>query len=516
MSSRDEQNDLAPDREINPLIDAVNRREFASVIEKAAPLADKFPKDYLAHHVFGAALAGDGKHQRAIRHFSEAVRLKPDALEPLNALGMSLRAAGQHDEAAAVFAKAIEIAPDAPAVRNNFGNTLKDLNRHEDAIKEFRRAIADNPRFPIAYKNLAAALTEIGETEEAKYAYEKAIELAPAYADAHYGLALLKRFSRDDKQLTVLQNLQENSALSNIDRATVTFALAKANDDLGQYKAAFELYIKANAHRRADITYNIAKDKQQFSLIRKVFTGEDFPKASSKPTFQPRPVFIVGMPRSGTTLVEQILASHTDVYGAGELTALDDSIRKTSWMEEGITAAVIENVRSQYCQTVTRLNITTPAATDKMPLNFLWVGFIILAFPEAKIIHVRRDARATCWSVFKQNFGGAGNGFAFDVQEVVEFCRLYQEYMNFWDVQFPGRVYDLDYDRLAEAPEQQMRALVSAAGLDWQEPCLEFYKSKRTVSTASASQVRKKIYSGSSDEWRNFEKFLAPYFDQLP
>ncbi|NNE41504.1 MAG: tetratricopeptide repeat protein [Marinicaulis sp.] len=516
MNSDDEKSGLAPDNEINSLIDALARREFSAVIAKSTALAYKYPKDYLAHHVLGAALAGNGEHQKAIEYLRKAVRLNHEALESLNALGMSLRAERQYYEAAAVFSKAIEMAPNAAVLRNNYGNTLKDLNRYDDAINEFRRAIADNPRFPVAYKNLGAALTEIGETEDAIYAYEKAVELAPAYADAHYGLAMLKNFSDGDVQLSLLQQLQEKADLPNIDRANIAFALAKANDDVGKNETAFQLYTDANAYRRADIIYDIKKDRQQFTQIHKAFADMDQPKNASDTLSQPRPVFIVGMPRSGTTLAEQILASHTDIYGAGELTALNESIIKTSWKSEGITPAVINNVRAQYQEAITRLNIGAPVVTDKMPLNFLWIGFIILALPEAKIIHVRRDPRATCWSIFKQNFGGDGNGFAFDLRDVVDFYLLYSEYMTFWAEKFPGRIYDLDYDRLTKDPECEMRDLVAAAGLGWQDSCSKFYESKRAVSTASAAQVRKTVYSGSSDEWRRYEKLLAPYFNELP
>jgi hypothetical protein len=221
------------------------------------------------------------------------------------------------------------------------------------------------------------------------------------------------------------------------------------------------------------------------------------------------------MPRSGTTLVEQILASHSQVHGAGELVLLGQSINSIDWEATQLSSNQLHSIHKSYFSGLAKIGVPEAYITDKMPANVWWIGFIIAAIPDASIIHVRRDARATCWSNFKQYFSGKGNGYAYDLQDVPEYYKMYVDLMAFWHNLYPDRIYDLEYEALTENTEAESRKLLRHVGLNWEDQCLEFHKTKRTVQTASVMQVRREMYQGSSNEWRKYEKHLGPMIESL-
>ena len=228
-----------------------------------------------------------------------------------------------------------------------------------------------------------------------------------------------------------------------------------------------------------------------------------------------RPIFIVGMLRSGTSLVEQIISSHGEVYGAGELKNFNNSIIpiiKKHLAEENFS--LIEDefklIREEYLSSLSMINTNANVITDKFPLNFRSIGFILSAFPDAKIIHLKRDARATCWSIYKHYFSDAGNGWAYNLDDLAKFYKLYVDLMNYWHELYPGKIYDISYEKLTSNQEKESRQLIEYCDLEWDPFCLNFHENKRDVNTASSLQVRKKIYQGSSDAWREYSDFLKP------
>ena len=233
-----------------------------------------------------------------------------------------------------------------------------------------------------------------------------------------------------------------------------------------------------------------------------------------------RPIFIVGMPRSGTTLVEQIIASHHSVYGAGELTTLPTLISPIAKDylakdENNLPEKAFLSIREQYLEELSSLNVPEDVITDKLPLNFQYIGFILSAFPEAKIIHLKRDARATCWSIYKRYFSDTGNAWAYNMDELAGFYGLYTELMADWHKLFPDKIYDMSYEDLTTNQEEETRKLLKYCELDWDENCLNFHTSKRVVKTASSLQVRQKMYQGSSEAWKKHEAYLQPLIKAL-
>jgi len=269
--------------------------------------------------------------------------------------------------------------------------------------------------------------------------------------------------------------------------------------------------------RKQELDYSLDTSQNLSSNVKKMFSSA--PSLSYEPsTIQP--IFIVGMPRSGTSLVEQIIASHHAVYGAGELTTLSNLVEpivKNHLAKDNyqLPEKAFLSIRQQYLDALSVFNVPEDIITDKLPLNFQYIGFILSAFPEAKIVHLQRDARATCWSIYKHYFSSTGNGWAYNLDDLAGFYGLYTDLMDFWHQTFPGKIYDLCYEDLTTNQEEETRKLLEYCELDWDENCLNFHTNKRAVKTVSALQVREKMYQGSSEAWKKHEAYLQPLIKAL-
>lgn len=472
-----------------------------------------------AHQNIGNALASMGKHEEAIDSYNRALQIKPDMVKALNSMGPALAAMEKYEEAIDSYNRALKIKPDYPEALNNLGITLMEMGRHPEAIENFRKALQLKPNQPETLNNLGTALKAFGLIDDAKSSYQQALQFKPDYIACHANLGALKKHESGDPQIAQMQNLYRNIARSNPGRAELGFALAKAHEDIGDFDEAFRLYVENNRLRKEELGYSIEQDRALFRQIQSVF-GASSPvlHADEVAPGPHRPVFIVGMPRSGTSLVEQILASHPQVFGAGELETMRQATQPLVEQLQNIgplDKTALSRLRRQYLHEFERLKTVRPVITDKMPVNFRWLGFILAAFPEAKVINLNRDPVATCWSIFKHYFPARGLGFAWDLADLAEYFGLYRHLMAFWHERFPGRIYELDYERLTENQEAETRRLLEYCDLEWHDDCLNFHRTNRAVSTASSTQVRQKLYTGSSQAWRKYEKHLAPLIQDL-
>jgi tetratricopeptide (TPR) repeat protein len=474
-----------------------------------------------AHNGLGNASFALGRYAEAAQSFGSALKINPGMAQAGAGYGKSLRKLGYYEPALEYLRQAITMRPDDAAWHNEHGNILCDLGRAAEAIKCYERALALDPELVEVHGNIGNAHIDAGDTDAAIANYEEALRLKPDYAEIHYNLAFARKFSEDDEHLHQLQALADQPDLSDNDRCYIDFALGKAYEDIQDYDRSFARYEQGNRLRKAMLGYDIAADREQFAQIRRVY-GERFApllqdaeQAESATTV---PIFIVGMPRSGTSLVEQILASHSAVFGAGEL---DTASRILSPFVRGsvtdalpdVDAAGLAAIRAEYLDDMDFLAPGARFVTDKMPGNFRWIGLLLAALPEAKVVHVQRNPAATCWSMYKRLFNA--NGFTNDLADLGEYYRLYEELMAFWGDAVPGRVYNLDYERLTEDQENETRELLEYCGLPWEDACLDFHRTKRAVRTASSGQVRRKIYTGSSEAWRRYESHLEPLLAKL-
>lgn len=469
-----------------------------------------------AHNGLGNALLALGRSAEAAQSFVHAIELQPRLSQALAGAGKALRRLGYYRQPLEYLRQALSLRPDDAAWHNELGNMLSDLGRADDAIRSYERALALDPGLLEVHGNIGNARIDAGDTDAGIASYEEALRRTPDYAEIHYNLAFARTFRENDEHLRELQALADRPDLSDNDRCYIDFALGKAYEDLHDYDRSFACYEHGNRRRKTLLAYDIAADREQFARIKRVFSErftrhlQDAERGDGAATV---PIFIVGMPRSGTSLVEQILASHSAVFGAGELDTASRIL--TPIVDSGavVDAAAISAMRADYLEDLQFFAPDSRFVTDKMPGNFRWVGFLLAALPEAKIVHVRRNPVATCWSMYKRLF--SANGFTNDLDDLGEYYALYEGLMAFWREAVPDRVYELDYERLTEDQENATRKLLEYCGLPWEDACLDFHRTRRAVRTASSGQVRRKLYTGSSEAWRHYESHLEPLLARL-
>jgi tetratricopeptide (TPR) repeat protein len=468
----------------------------------------------------GKALHRLGRDEEAIVHYRQALALAPEDAEALNDLGNALQSLGRHGEAIERYERALALRPDLAAARNNLANSLHALDRHDEAIAAYRAAIAARPAHAVALSNLGTALRELGRLAEARDAFERAVALAPERALFHLNLAEMKRFAAGDPQLAALEELARTApALAEEEQVALHFALTKARADLGDHAAAFRHLRQANALKRRAIAYDEAATLAQLARLGACFPPALMRDKAGQGDVSERPVFIFGMPRSGSSLVEQILASHPQIHGAGELTDFPALARGLlPAFPEGaadLPAGALRELGGRYA---VALAARAPAArriTDKLPANFQLAGLIHLALPNARLIHVRRDPLDTCWSCFATLFT-AGQPFAYELGELGRYHRAYQAVMAHWRATLPpGAMLEIDYEDVVADVEGAARRMIGFCGLDWDPACLAFHATQRPVRTASAAQVRQPIYDSSIGRWRPYAAELGPLLAAL-
>ena len=386
----------------------------------------------------------------------------------------------------------------------------------EEAIKNFSKAINRKPDFVAAYNNLANVFKDINNLELAQVNYLKAIELSDDYMDSYLNLSSIRVFDKHDEVLGKMLAQYANQSLVSEDRCKLCFALGKVFEDLKDLGSAFAYFKEGNKLRKEILGYEIEKDKALFSKIKSFESGSiGIRQEGWELTSVPKPIFILGMTRSSTSLVEQIVSSHSKVSGAGELEDINRLSAKLYGIGLPLTEEDYMNFREAYLSALSRHAQGNQIVIDKMPQNFLYINFICNAFPDAKIIHVKRNAAATCWSNYKQLYVGEGHGHCYDLNDIADYYDLYLELMNFWSENYKDRIYQLNYEQLTEDQELQTRRLIRHLEIDWEEVCLKPHENVRSVRTASQLQVRKKVYKGSSQSWQKFKPYIGNAFDRF-
>jgi Flp pilus assembly protein TadD len=512
--------------------------------------------------LFGNALAHQnaGQFSAAISIYNKIILVDPSLAGVHSNLGNIFNCLGRFGEAESAFRTAISLKPDFAEAYSGLGNTLKDLGRLEEAEAVHRHAIALNPNLPEAYSNLAVTLAMFGKLGDAEAAYRNAIRLKPELASAYGNLSLLlgeqgrldearaaagqavelaprdtrhllhlgwlRKFEADDPYLRQLENLAEDAAsLSVGSQIELHFALAKAYEDIGERDRAFRQLLDGNLLKRRQVAYDEAATIANMKRIEDVFTPELIRNWDGFGEQASLPVFIVGMLRSGSTLVEQILASHPRVFGGGELKLFGKALASLSAeFGEGsafpsitlqMSGTQFRSLGKRYLSELKRLAPEAERITDKMPANFLNAGLIHLALPNATIIHTIRDPTDTCLSCFAKLFDEA-QLHTYDLSELGRYYRSYSRLMSHWrSVLPPERILDVRYEELVDDLEGIARRIVSHCGLPWDSRCLDFHRTERPVRTTSALQVRRPIYKDSVGRSRPYEAFIGPLLKSL-
>ncbi|WP_137702571.1 tetratricopeptide repeat-containing sulfotransferase family protein [Marimonas lutisalis] len=472
------------------------------------------PEDASACNGMGMALLATGRFPQALTILSEAVRLAPDEADYMANLGRAFELAGMMAEARRAFGLACAIAPDNPGHHAARARLEQKNGATEAALESLRAAGERWPQDAEILNTRAVILSALGEVDAARDALRAAIRADPGNHAPLVNYATWFSVANAPEIPKALRRMAQDEGGDRSKRASVMFTLARTEEEAGDDAAAYEALLQANRMRRAGLRYDPENDARMFAALKREFADARAAEPAGDAA-GPVPIFITGLPRSGTTLTETILSRHADVTALGELDTLMHAVRR-NWLNPDLPVAEKPAALARdYMQALPPVAQAARHVTDKMPLNFRFIGHVVLSMPRARIVHVTRDARATCWSIFRHNFSSAGNAFAYDPEDLVRYHALYRDLMAFWEARFPGRIVTLDYDALVADQEAQTRAFLRALGLEWDPACLSPEKSRRAVLTASSGQVRRKVYGGSSQGWRRFERFAGEWLNQL-
>jgi len=501
----------------------------------------------VAHNNLGLVLAALGRRAEAVTSYRQALQLNPAYVEALNNLGNVLRDLGERRGAVPLYAQAIGLDPARAETHCNLGNVLFELRQTDDAVASYRQALALQPDYAAAHLGLAFALrqqrrpadaqvscqaalasdpnyvealaflgelrADSGQFDEAQKLFQRALEINPDFSFALASIATHRKMTRDDTQWLRGAEALAAKQLPLGQEISLRYALGKYFDDVRQYDEAFNQYRQANElTKRYGIKYNRANLTERIDQIIGSFDTALMHAWRDRASPSALPVFIVGMPRSGTSLTEQILASHPAVFGGGEVTYWNgayDAYRQAE-LEGKAAAQLIPGMASRYLEHLASLSGAAPRVVDKMPANFMYAGLIHAVFPQARIIHMQRHPLDTCLSIYFQNFFNIGP-YANDLDDLAHYYTEYLRITRRWRAVLPATtLLEVPYEALIEDQEGWTRRMLEFIGLPWDPKCLDFHQTDRVVITASKWQVRQKITATSAGRWRNYEKYVAP------
>jgi tetratricopeptide (TPR) repeat protein len=486
-----------------------------------------YPTDVAAIRMLAEVAARIGRMADAETLLAKALELAPGFTAARQNYAMVLHRQNKPALALAEVTKLLEAEPGNPGLRNLKAAVLGRTGDYEQSVALYRAVLADYPKQPRVWMSLGHALKTAGQNAESIEAYRRCIALAPQFGEVWWSLANLKTFRFTADEIAKMRAQLERDDLTNDDRFHFHFSLGKALEDAGEYADSFDHYARGNALRRKLIRYDADDNAAHVERSRKLFTREFFAARKGSGFHAPDPIFVVGLPRSGSTLIEQILASHPLVEGTQELadiTMIARTVgRRTTRAEtsaypralEKFSADELRALGEKYLES-TRIQRKTdrPYFIDKMPNNFAHVGLIHLILPNAKIVDARRHPLGCCFSCFKQHFA-RGQAFTYELGEIGRYYRDYVELMAHFDDVLSGRVHRVFYERMVEDTEGEVRRLLEYCGLPFDESVLKFHENPRAVRTASSEQVRRPIFREGLDQWRNYEPWLGPLVEAL-
>lgn len=499
---------------------------FQSAVEIYDFILTHVPQEAVVHNNRGALLQKMKRHNDALAAYDRAIALKPDYANAHFNRGTLLKLLSRSNEALASFERAITLKPDHAEAHNSRGVILQDQKRFDEAVTSYDRAIAAKPGYAEALNNRGTAMVSLGNMPEAEQMFLRASELKPDFADPLYNLANIRKYQRlDHPEVQNIRALLERPGISPADRESLYFTLGKIYDECDRYEEAFEYYQQANELRNAQVAYDPAAFTKMTDDLITVFSREFLTSPLAQGSDGPAPLFIVGMPRSGTTLLASILSNHPAISTAGELTTLSD-------LAAGLSGVVGKGV--SYPEAVRHLNpglaarLTRDYETrlrrdakpgvayviDKYPLNFRHLGFIAKLFPKAHVIHCTRHPLDTGLSNYFQRFPSFLD-YCFDLRNIGHFYREYVRLMEHWRNIPTLKIMDVSYEDMILKTEEAARRALDFLGLEWDQRCLSPHTNPSAVESASQWQVRQPIYRRSLERWRHYEKQLAPLAEML-
>ena len=502
---------------IKTLLNLFNAAKFEMVITKSKILILKYPEYLILYNILGSSYQNIGSLKLAKEIFTKGLKLEPNNIAIMNNLANTYKNLGEIKLAENLFIKILNKKPDYINAYINFGNLKRDNNDFDASINLYKKALTINNKNPVIFYSLALACQGIGNFNLAIEYAQKTLTLDPKFTQADLLISQSIKYVKGNMHLNEMNHKINNMELNDSQKVNLLFALSKANEDLNQIEIAFQNLSKGNRIRRKLINYDINDEITLFNQIKKIFSGIDIKNIPKKSIFTQNIIFILGMPRSGTSLVEQIITSHSKVFGGGELPQLskivkDNLMNNDNLSEDKFKSLFIDEfyaaqLRKDYYDYLERFNSDKSFITDKAPLNFRWIGLIKILFPNSKIIHCTREPKDNCLSLYKNFFEG-GLNFSYNQQELATYYKLYANLMGFWEKLFPDSIFEAKYEKIINNPKNEITNMIQFCDLSWEDNCLNFHKNKTPIKTMSTAQARQPIYKSSLNTYEKFSPFL--------
>ncbi len=507
------------EKEYQKIKDLFSKNKFSLVIEKSKKVLKKNPNQTVFYNFIGVSYRQLGKVNLSIKIFNDGLKINPNDENLLINLAGALRSIFKFENSKKIFQQVLSVNPNNINALINYGNLKRDTNDFDEAIELYEKAYAKKKDEIIIMINLAGVYQIVGSFKKSKQILEEALEKYPHNALVHKLLSHTITYEENNSHQKKMITSLNKDLLNDKDKATLCFAIAKSYEDQKNYEKSFEFFKKAkDIQSKIHSNYSVQEEVKLFNKIKKIFDNtnfNDYPKFENN---NKKLIFIIGLPRSGTTLTHQIIASHSEVYGAGEVVILDQFM-KANINNKNLTKIFeqysesnkdsINEIINSYFSNINYLKSKKNIILDKNPLNFQWIGFIKILFPGAKIIHCKRNLKETALSIYKNAFEINSIIWSNKEDHLLQYIKSYLDLMEFWEKKIPNFIYNLNYQKLVEDQENEIKKLINFCDLIWEEDCLKFNEKASSIKTVSIAQARKPIYKTSL---KSYEK----YYDYLP
>ena len=511
------------EKEIEKIQNNLQARDFKTAFEKANKLVKLLPNNSFLHNLAGLALLQSGNVKISINYFQKAIDLNNNNIAPKNNLSNAYKTLGKFDLSIKLYKDILKQDPKNIKCLNNYANLKQQLNDFEGAIKLYNEALNIDPKNIIILISLASSYNSLGKFNKALKLLDKILGINPNAMVAHKIKSSLINYKTNKEHLNEMLKLISQKDPNFQQNSDLNFAIGKAYEDIEDYEKSFKYFNTANILKNKNLNFQFKNEEKLFNNVKFFFNSCDY-KKQIQSLKEKKIIFIIGMPRSGTTLVEQIIASHKNVYGAGELIYLDRIIKNNYIKENNIDEKILNedliSERSHLCDYYFDLlslhNIKEKIVTDKAPQNFRWLGFIKIFFPKSKIVHCSRNPKDVCLSLFKNDFPSNDMNWSNSQENIAKYYNSYSNLMKFWKAKIGASIHEINYESLVSNKEIEIKKLLKFCELEFDSSCLNHHENTKTpIKTVSISQARKPIYSNSVNKNEHYKNNLNHMFSLL-
>ncbi len=511
-------------KKVETLLKKIKSQKFNEVITDGEKLLKKYPNNVYILNICGLAHQSINNIENSILYFNKAISIDPNNTDPKNNLANSFIKKNLYKDAENLFKEILLKEPENIAALANYARLKNILLDFKNSILFYEKVLKIIKNDLGIWMSLGSVYESSGNFKKAKDIYKNILLKNSKFINAHRSISKINDYSKDSENLNQMLKLYEDTNLNKKDKSELEFAISKAYHDKKEYDKSIKFFESANNKKKQITKYDFKNGEKLFRSIKVFFENFDFKKVNKESKNNKKLLFICGLPRSGTTLVEQILSSHNKVFGAGELDYLRQVINKffiqdNKLVKENLNKQILEKsnyVNEEYNKYLNAINTPLTVISDKAPQNFLWIGFIKIFFPNAKIIHTKRNYKDTFLSIYKNNFASPDMNWSYDPLDILKYFNFYSENMKFWNKLCGEFIYDVNYENIVEDNKKEVQKLLNFCDLEWDENCIKHHENKMTsIKTVSIYQARQPIYRTSLNSFQFYSKYLKKYFELL-